>query len=125
MSSGSPAPERTEGGTELLLAARLEQLARIERGRRDSDHRLAETGRDASEDLSVLEVRRRLDDRLRAPLGGARLGDARAREDAVGAELHAERSVGGRRNPAGREGHDRELPVLGNPLDELVRRAQL
>src|ERR1700756_4752049 len=107
MSSGSPPPDRTEWGTELLLAARLEQLARIERGRRDSDHRLPATGRDASEGLSVLEVGRRPADRLRAPLGVARLEDAGADEDAVGAELHAERSVGGRSNPAGRERHDR------------------
>src|SRR6476620_12585303 len=74
-----------------LPAAGLEQLARVERLRRDADHRLSEAGGDAGEDLRVVEVRRRLDDRLRAPLRVARLEDAKADEDAVGAELHAER----------------------------------
>src|SRR3954449_4073358 len=79
-----------------LPAACLEQLARIERLRRDADHRLAEAGGHAGKDVCVLIVRRRLDDRLRAALGVARLEDARADEEAVCAELHAERCVGGR-----------------------------
>ena len=57
--------------------------------------------------------------------GFVRLEDARADEDAVRAELHAERRVGRSRDPAGRERHDRQLPVLGDPLHELDRRAQL
>ena len=73
--------------------------------------------------LGVLEVRRRLDDRLGARRRIARLEDAGADEDAVGAELHAERRVGRRRDAARGEGHDRQLAVLGDPLDELVRGA--
>ena len=57
--------------------------------------------------------------------GFARLEDPRADEHAVGAELHAERGVGGRCDPAGREGHDGQPPVLGDPAHELVRRPQL
>ena len=82
-------------------------------------------GRDAREDLGVAVVRRRLDDRLRAQRGVAGLEDAGADEDAVRAELHAERGVGRGRDPAGGERDDRQPAVLGDPLDELVRRAQL
>src|SRR3954470_16694525 len=92
-------------GVSPLPAAGLEQLARVERLRRDADHRLTEAGRHAGQDVRVLVVRRRLDDRLRAPLGITRLEDPRADEDAVGAELHAERCVRGRGDPAGCEGH--------------------
>ena len=82
-------------------------------------------GRDLGQDLRVLEVRGRLDDRLRAQVGVARLEDARADEDAVGAELHAERRVGGGRDAAGGEGDDRQPAVLGHPAHELVRRLQV
>ena len=61
----------------------------------------------------------------RACLGVARLEDPRADEDAVRAELHAERRVGRRRDPARGERHDRQAPVLGDPAHELERRAQL
>ena len=50
---------------------------------------------------------------------------SRSDEDAVGAELHAERRVGGRRNAACGKGHDRQAAVLGHPLHELEGRAQL
>src|SRR3712207_7669890 len=48
--------------------------------------------------------------------------DSRADEDAVGAELHAERRVGRRRDPARGEGDDRQTAVLRHPADELERR---
>src|SRR4029078_3505899 len=57
--------------------------------------------------------------------GTPRIEESRADADALGAELHAERRVRRRGDPAGRERDDRELAVLGDPLDELVRRAQL
>ena len=47
--------------------------------------------------------------------GVARLEYAGADEDAVGAELHAERGVGRRGDPTGGEGHDRQLAVGGDP----------
>src|SRR5215213_3121193 len=104
-----------------LPAARLEQLARIERRRRDPGHRLAEAGRDASEHVCVLEVRCRLDDRLPATVRVAGLEDPRPDEDAVRAELHAERRVGRRRDAACGERDDGEAAVLGHPANELVR----
>src|SRR3712207_9437422 len=51
--------------------------------------------------------------------------DSRADEDAVGAELHAERRVGRRRDPARGEGDDRQTAVLRHPADKLERRAHL
>jgi hypothetical protein len=55
-------------GRKQLPAARFEQLRRIERLRRDPDHRLAEAGGNAREDLGIVVMRRRLDDRLCAQL---------------------------------------------------------
>ena len=68
-------------------------------------------------------MRRRLDDRARAAIRVARLEDAGAHEHPVGAELHAERRVGGRRDASRGEGHDGEPTVLRDPADELVRGA--
>ena len=51
--------------------------------------------------LGVLEVRGRLDDRARARAGVRGLEDPRADEHALGAELHHQRGVGRRRDPAG------------------------
>ena len=109
----------------MLPAARLEQLARIERLRRDADHRLAEARRDAGDAVRVLEVRRRLDDRLGAQLRVTRLEDAGADEDAVGPELHAERCVGGGFDAAGGDRGAGELPVLGDPGAGVVGRVQV
>src|SRR5207237_6970388 len=109
----------------LLPAARFEQLFWRERGYGEARHRVAEAAGDPRQDLGVLEVGRRLDDRLRAGRGIGGLEDPRADEDAVGAELHAERSVGWSRDPAGGERDHRQAPVLGDPAHELVRRANL
>ena len=54
------------GGIRRLPAARLEELFRTHRRGVEAAHGIAEPGRDAREDLRVAEVRRRLDDRLRA-----------------------------------------------------------
>src|SRR5438045_8669447 len=80
-------------GADGLPAAGLEQLARVERRGRDTHHGLAQPCRHAGEDLRVLEVRRRLDDRLRAPFRISGLEDARADAHAVRAELPAGRPV--------------------------------
>src|SRR5918996_708758 len=108
-----------------LPAAGLEELRWVELGGRDADHGLAEARGDARQDVGVAEVRRRLDDRLRAQRRIARLEDAGADEDAVGAELHAEGRVGGRRDAAGGERDDRQPAVLRHPAHELVRRTEL
>src|SRR5436190_11622882 len=57
------------GRETVLPTTRLEQLFGPQRGRRDADHRLAEPGGDAGQDLGVAVVRRRLDDRLAPKLG--------------------------------------------------------
>src|SRR5512133_2688492 len=49
---------------------------------------------------------------LRAPLGILALEDPGADEDALGAELHHQRRVGRRRDPAGAEEDDRQLAAL-------------
>ena len=56
--------------------------------------------------------------------GIVRLEDAGADEDRLGAEHHAERGVGRRRDAAGGEVRDRELARLGDLDDELERRLQ-
>src|SRR5215211_9366273 len=87
-------PERDARAAGVSLpAAGLEQLFGRERRCGQAAHRVAETLRDAREHLGVLEVRRRLDDRLRANVGIAGLEDPGADEDSVRAELHAERRV--------------------------------
>src|SRR6266516_3758708 len=106
-------------------AACLEQLFGRNRRGGETEHRVAETFRHAREDLRIVVVRRRFDDRLRASRRVCGLEDPRADEDAVRAELHAERRVGGSCDSAGGERHDREPSVLRDPLHELVRRAQL
>ena len=109
-----------------LPAARLEQLFGRERRGRDPDHRLAEAGRDLarapSRPRSASSPRR---SPARRFTGSPDLKMPGADEHAVGAQLHAERGVRGRGDPAGGEGDDREPAVLGHPAHELVRRAQL
>ena len=53
------------------------------------------------------------------------LEDARADEHRLRAELHHERGVGGRGDPARAEQRNRELAELGDLVDELDRRPQL
>ena len=54
-----------------------------------------------------------------------RLEDARADEDALGAELHHQRGVGRRGEPAGGEVDDRQPARRGHLAHQLERRAQL
>eukprot|EP00429_Kryptoperidinium_foliaceum_P129605 CAMPEP_0176272130 /NCGR_PEP_ID=MMETSP0121_2-20121125/45556_1 /TAXON_ID=160619 /ORGANISM="Kryptoperidinium foliaceum, Strain CCMP 1326" /LENGTH=208 /DNA_ID=CAMNT_0017612295 /DNA_START=235 /DNA_END=856 /DNA_ORIENTATION=+ len=60
--------------------------------------------------------------RLSGVLG---LEDAAADEDAVHAQLHAQRGIGGRRNATRREVHDRQLALLLHLLQERQRRSHL
>src|SRR5439155_1260228 len=76
-------------------------------------------------ELGIAEMRRRFDDRLRAPCGISRLENARADEVSFRPELHHERRVGGRRDAAGAEEHDRELAVLRYLAHKLHRDAVL
>src|SRR5205085_4895529 len=115
-------PKGSDPCSPPLPAARLEQLFCRNRRGGQSRHRVAESLRHACEDLRILEVRRRLDDRLRARRRVGRLEDARPDEHTVGAELHAQRGIRGRRDAAGGERDDRQPSVLRDPLHELVRR---
>ena len=63
---------------------------------------------DLGDHLRVVEVGRRLDDGVGHPGRVLALEDARADEDALGAELHHERRVGGCADPAGDEVDDRQ-----------------
>src|SRR5688572_14499634 len=115
-SDGAPRPPLPAAGLEQLLGAQV--------GGGDADHGFSEPGGHAREHVGVAEVRRRLDDRLRAEIGVTGLEDARADEHAVRAELHAERGVRRRCNPARRERHHGQPPVLGHPAHEVERSAQ-
>src|SRR5688572_24538303 len=63
---------------------------------RDAAHRFAETARDLGDELRILEVGRRLDDRLRETRGVPRLVDPGADEVSFRPELHGQRGVSGR-----------------------------
>ena len=82
---------------------------------RDADHRLAEARRDAGEHLGVAKCVVASTIAFARGDGSPGLEDPGADEDAVRAELHAERRVGRGRDPAGGEGHDRQAPVAPRP----------
>src|SRR5215217_110939 len=103
-------------GEELLVL----ELARLQRR-----HRLAEALGGARDAVGVAEVRRRFDDRRGARRGVLGLEDARADEDALGAELHDERGVRRGRDAAGAEQHDRQLAGGGDSAHEVERRLEL
>ena len=91
----------------------------------DADHGLAEAAGDLGDHVGVVVEGGGLDDRLGALRRVAGLEDARADEDALGAELHHHRGVGRGGDAAGGEQHDRQLAGLGDLLDQVVRRLQL
>src|SRR3954447_24802601 len=108
-----------------LPAALGESMRHGQRVDRDADHCLAETARDLGDDVGVVVHRRGLDNGAGPLRRVARLEDAAADEHALGAELHHQRGVRGRRDAAGGEQHDRELALLCDLLDQVVRRLQL
>src|SRR5207247_778055 len=105
--------------------ADCKSFLRRDRLERKSPHGLAESARHLGNELGIAEMRRRFDDRLRAPRGIGRLENAGAYEVSFRPELHHERRVGGRRDAAGAEEHDRELSVLRYLAHELHRDAVL
>src|SRR5688500_13630946 len=88
-----PWTARTPIRMPALPAQSLEQLFRRARRGGETAHGLAEPTRHPRENLGVVEVRGRLDDRLRARHRALGLEDAGADEDTVCAELHAERGI--------------------------------
>ena len=109
----------------VVPAALGEAVRRGEVGDVDADHRLAEPARHVRDHRRVVVERRRLHDRGRALRGVARLEDAGADEDAVGAELHHHRGIRRGGHAARGEQHDGQLAGLGDLGDELVGRLQL
>ena len=87
-------------------------------------HRVAEAAGDLADDLRVLEVRGRLDDRARSLLRIRRLEDAAADEHCLCAELHHERRVGRGRDAARGEQRDGQFAAFGDLFDEVDRRAE-
>src|SRR5579859_1804076 len=125
----SPWRPRTPARAKRSPTADGKPFARREGFERDAAHRLAEAARDLGDELRVHEVRRGLDDRLRAPELVLRilgcLEDAAAHEVALGTQLHHQRGVGRRRDPARAEEHDRQLLRVRHITDELERHAVL
>src|SRR5207244_1672641 len=86
---------------------------------RKTAHGLAEPARDLGDELGVAEVSRRFDDRLRAAGRIGRLEDPRTDEVALSTQLHHQRGVRRRRDPAGAEEDDGEPSLLRDLTDEL------
>src|SRR5215210_1125871 len=115
--SSSPATPLPASGSEPLRFGKVPHLP--------ADHRLTETPARLGHGLRVLEVGRRGHDGARPEGGVPALEDATPHEHAVGPELHHQRGVSGSSNAAGREQHDGETTVLGDPPYELVRRPEV
>src|SRR4030088_3011861 len=110
---------------ELLPAADGKAFAGGDGLERDAAHRLSETTRDLRDELRIGEVRRRLDDRFRAPRGVLGLVDPGADEVSFRTELHRECGVSGRRDAARAEENDRKTLVRCDIAHELDRDAVL
>src|SRR6267143_5094001 len=109
----------------VLPAADGKASAGGNRLERDAAHRLSETARDFGDELRVGEVRRRLDDRLRALRRILGLVDPGADEVSLGTELHRESGVRGCRDATGAEENDRKPLVRRDVVHELDRDAVL
>lgn len=110
----------------LDLPPPLRQLIAITHLRHiNANHGLAQPFADLRQDGRVLVVRDSLDDGLGALAGISGLEDAGADEDAVAAQLHHERGVGGRGNTTRSEVDDGQAALLGRFAQQLVRAAQL
>src|ERR1044072_2989304 len=112
-----PAPS----GTAVLQ----ERVGRGELGNLQPRHRLAEADRGGGDTLGVVEVRRRLDYRPRPALRVGALEDPGADEVALGTELHHQRRVGWRRDPARAEERHRQAAPVGHLAHDFERRLML
>src|SRR5215216_4807524 len=90
-----------------------------------ADHSLAQALARLADYFRISEVGRSLHYRFRPPYRIPALKDTAPDEDAVRPKLHHQRGIGGGRDPPGREQHDRQMPVLGNPLNQIVGRPKL
>src|SRR5688572_27526242 len=108
-----------------LPAASGEALLDGELACGDAPHRLTQACADLGQDLGVVVVRGRLDDRLRVSLGVLALEDAGADEDCLRPELAHEAGVRRGGNAARTEVGDRQLTQLRGLLDDVVWGAKL
>src|SRR5918999_5273170 len=108
-----------------LPATGREPLSFCQGAHLPADHRHAETPARLGHGLRVLEVGRRLYDGPRPEGGIPALEDAATDEHTVGPELHHQGRVRRGGYATGREQHDGEPPVLGDPPHELVRRPEV
>ena len=83
---------------------------------RDPGHRNAEAARHFGKDSRILEVGCRLDDRVGAGSRIAALEDSGTHEHRLGAELHGQRRIGGRRQATSTKQRYRKFTGLGNLL---------
>src|SRR5215217_2683736 len=88
-------------------------------------HRHSETPARLGHGLRVLEMGRSLHDGPSPEGRVPALEDAAPYEYPIGPELHHQGSIGRGGYAAGREQHDGEPPVLGDPSHELVRRPEV
>src|ERR1035437_755193 len=103
------APSRLGGRPSFARpAAGSEQLFLGDGGNLEPVHRLPQPGGDLGEDLRLVEVGRRRHDRPGTLQGVLGLEDAGADEHAIDPQLHRQRGVGRRGDPAGGEVDDRE-----------------
>src|SRR5437899_8526381 len=125
LACSAKSPWRARTPIRTLPAPGLEQVLLGELRRLDPDHRLAELLAHAREHVRVLVVGRRLDDRPGAPGRVARLEDAGADEDGLGAELHHERGARWGRDPTRPEVGYRAPPGPRPAPDQLIGRAEV
>src|SRR5205823_4824484 len=95
-----------------LPASGSEQLVLRDGRDLETVHWFAQSRRHLGQHLRLVEVSRRGDDRLGTLQGVLGLEDARPDEDAVHAQLHHQRGVGGSRDATGGEVDDRQPSQL-------------
>src|SRR5215207_620537 len=120
-----PSSSRATPFVSPLPATSRESLSFCQVAHLPADHRHAETPARLGYGLRVLEMGRSLHDGPRPEGRVSALEDAAAYEHTVGPELHHQRSVRRGGYAAGREQHDGQPPVLGDPSHELVRRPEV
>src|SRR5438445_8783371 len=108
-----------------LPASGSEQLVLWDGRDLETVHRLAEPGGHFGQDLRLVEIGRRRDDRLGTLQGVLRLEDARPDEHPIDTELHHQRGVGGGRDTTGREVDHRQATELLTLDEHLDRSADL
>lgn len=86
----------------------------------NANHGLTQTLANLSKNLGILEVGNGLDNGLRALLSITRLEDTGADEDAVAAQLHHQRRIGGSSNTASSEVDNGQTAELGSLAEQLV-----